>query len=217
MVKWWNDITAKVYTAVPDCIGYLIKANSEGQPGPLTYGRSLAEGANLFARALKPHGDGIVMYRAFVYNHHLDESDLKNDRANAAVDYFKNWEVFCDILWRISLAHRFAPNMLGADPTATRLLPGDPRWERMSAAAASHDSDVDEGERFLGPDELTEPFTFRYVRGAFQETLAKEYPRYQVEVPDYWLDFNPWEFPRHDVTVDVSSYLNSALIQTGYS
>lgn len=42
----------------------------------------------MFARALKPHGDGIVMYRAFVYNHHLDESDLKNDRANAAVEYF---------------------------------------------------------------------------------------------------------------------------------
>lgn len=86
---WWQDITAKVYQKVPDLVGYTIKANSEGQPGPLTYNRTLADGANMFARALKPHGDGVVMYRAFVYNHHLDESVWKHDRANAAVDYFK--------------------------------------------------------------------------------------------------------------------------------
>ncbi|KAK0392267.1 hypothetical protein NLU13_1763 [Sarocladium strictum] len=88
VVKFWEDLTAKLYKRIPDMLGYTIKANSEGQPGPLTYGRTLAEGANMFARALKPHGDGIVMYRAFVYNHHLDEADLKNDRANAAVEYF---------------------------------------------------------------------------------------------------------------------------------
>lgn len=88
VVAFWNDITTQLYQNVPDMLGYLIKANSEGQPGPLTYGRTLAEGANLFARALKPHGDGIVMYRAFVYNHHLDESNWKNDRANAAVEFF---------------------------------------------------------------------------------------------------------------------------------
>ncbi|EGU79249.1 alpha-glucuronidase [Fusarium oxysporum f. sp. conglutinans race 2 54008] len=88
VIKFWEEITAKLYKRVPDMLGYTIKANSEGQPGPLTYGRTLAQGANMFARALKPHGDGVVMYRAFVYNHHLDESDLKNDRANAAVEYF---------------------------------------------------------------------------------------------------------------------------------
>lgn len=87
--QWWNGMTAKIYQHVPDLLGYTIKANSEGQPGPLSYGRTLADGANMFARALKPHGDGVVMYRAFVYNHHLDESEWTNDRANAAVDYFK--------------------------------------------------------------------------------------------------------------------------------
>lgn len=87
--QWWADITAKVYDKVPDLICYTIKANSEGQPGPLTYNRTLADGANMFARALKPYGDGVVMYRAFVYNHFLDESVWTNDRANAAVDYFK--------------------------------------------------------------------------------------------------------------------------------
>ena len=96
VIAWWNDITVQVYKHVPDLIGYLIKANSEGQPGPLTYNRTLADGANLFARALKPHGDGIVMYRAFVYNHHLDESEWKNDRANAAVDYFKDLDTQFD-------------------------------------------------------------------------------------------------------------------------
>ncbi|KAJ5109433.1 hypothetical protein N7456_006108 [Penicillium angulare] len=88
--NWWTDITAKLYEKVPDLIGYTIKANSEGQPGPLTYNRTLADGANMFARALKPYGDGVVMYRAFVYNHHLDESKWSNDRANAAVEYFKD-------------------------------------------------------------------------------------------------------------------------------
>ena len=89
VIAWWNDITAELYQIVPDLLGYVIKANSEGQPGPLSYGRTLADAANMFARALKPHGDGVIMYRAFVYNHHLDESEWKNDRANAAVDYFK--------------------------------------------------------------------------------------------------------------------------------
>ncbi len=96
VIAWWGDITSKIYQHVPDMLGYTIKANSEGQPGPLTYGRTLADGANLFARALKPHGDGVVMYRAFVYNHHLDESDLKNDRANAAVEYFADLDAEFD-------------------------------------------------------------------------------------------------------------------------
>jgi alpha-glucuronidase len=88
--EWWKEITSKVYKMVPDLVGYTIKANSEGQPGPLTYQRTLADGANMFARALKPYGDSVVMYRAFVYDHHLDESVWTNDRANAAVDYFKH-------------------------------------------------------------------------------------------------------------------------------
>ncbi|KAF2729755.1 alpha-glucuronidase [Polyplosphaeria fusca] len=86
---WWANITNKIYARVPDMSGYLVKANSEGQPGPLTYNRTLADGANMFARAVKPHG-GIVMFRAFVYDNHINESNWKNDRANAAVDFFKD-------------------------------------------------------------------------------------------------------------------------------
>jgi alpha-glucuronidase len=87
VVTWWSDVTEQIYERIPDMAGYLVKANSEGQPGPLTYNRTLAEGANLFAKALQPHG-GIVMFRAFVYNQ-LNESMWTADRANAAVDFFK--------------------------------------------------------------------------------------------------------------------------------
>ncbi|OQV01302.1 hypothetical protein CLAIMM_06683 [Cladophialophora immunda] len=88
VVDWWTNITDLIYQYVPDMAGYLVKANSEGQPGPLTYNRTLSQGANLFARALQPYG-GVVMFRAFVYNQ-LNESDWRADRANAAVDFFKD-------------------------------------------------------------------------------------------------------------------------------
>ncbi|KAK3330770.1 glycoside hydrolase superfamily [Apodospora peruviana] len=89
VIAWWADKTKRLYQRVPDLAGYLVKANSEGQPGPLTYNRTLADGANLFARAVQPYG-GIVMFRAFVYNHHADWNDWKFDRANAAVEFFKD-------------------------------------------------------------------------------------------------------------------------------
>ena len=87
VIKWWSNITDQIYQNVPDMAGYLVKGDSEGQPGPQTYNRTLAQGANLFAKALQPHG-GIVMFRAFVYNQ-LNESDWKADRAKAAVNFFK--------------------------------------------------------------------------------------------------------------------------------
>uniref|UniRef100_A0A093V7R5 Alpha-glucuronidase n=1 Tax=Talaromyces marneffei PM1 TaxID=1077442 RepID=A0A093V7R5_TALMA len=88
VIKFWTNITDQLYKAVPDMAGYLVKADSEGQAGPLVYNRTLSQGANLFANALKPHG-GILMYRAFVYNQ-LNESNWKADRANAAVEFFKD-------------------------------------------------------------------------------------------------------------------------------
>ncbi|KAI0404712.1 glycoside hydrolase superfamily [Xylaria palmicola] len=90
VITWWRDQTDKLYKHIPDMAGFLIKANSEGQPGPITYNRTLADGANLFAKAVKPHG-GIVMFRAFVYDYqHLNERNWKDDRANAAVDFFRD-------------------------------------------------------------------------------------------------------------------------------
>ncbi|RFU30502.1 hypothetical protein B7463_g5812, partial [Scytalidium lignicola] len=88
VIEWWTNVTTQIYKAVPDMAGYLVKADSEGQPGPLTYNRTLSDAANLFAKAVQPHG-GIVMFRAFVYNQ-LNESDWTADRANAAVQFFKD-------------------------------------------------------------------------------------------------------------------------------
>jgi alpha-glucuronidase len=89
VIKFWHDITDELYAGIPDFAGYLVKANSEGQPGPLTYNRTLAQGANMFAKAVEPYG-GIVMFRAFVYNSGLDWTDWHADRANAAVEFFNH-------------------------------------------------------------------------------------------------------------------------------
>jgi len=85
--EWWEAKFAEVYRQIPDFGGVVVKADSEGQLGPSVYGRSPADAANVIARALKPHG-GLVFYRAFVYNHHLDWHDPKADRARAAYDIF---------------------------------------------------------------------------------------------------------------------------------
>ncbi|MGA5279065.1 alpha-glucuronidase [Streptomyces griseoincarnatus] len=84
---WWARATARVYEAVPDFGGYVVKADSEGRPGPFAYGRSHADGANMLAEALEPHG-GTVHWRAFVYDHRQDWRDRSTDRARAAYDHF---------------------------------------------------------------------------------------------------------------------------------
>lgn len=87
VIKWWETKVNEIYRNLPEFGGFLIKADSEGRPGPFTYGRSQADGANLLARALKPHG-GILIWRCFVYNCHQDWRDRKTDRARACYDYF---------------------------------------------------------------------------------------------------------------------------------
>ncbi|WP_374012586.1 alpha-glucuronidase family glycosyl hydrolase [Pseudoxanthomonas koreensis] len=76
--RWWKDKVDEIYRTIPDFGGFLIKANSEGQPGPQDYGRSHADGANMMAQAFAPHG-GIVMWRAFVYSH--EEPDDRHKQA----------------------------------------------------------------------------------------------------------------------------------------
>jgi alpha-glucuronidase len=84
---WWTAKVNEIYALIPDFAGFTVKADSEGQPGPASYGRTPADAANLLANALEPHG-GVVLYRAFVYNHHADWNDPKADRARAAYDIF---------------------------------------------------------------------------------------------------------------------------------
>jgi alpha-glucuronidase len=87
VAAWWRTKVEKIYAAIPDFGGFVVKADSEGEPGPSKYGATPAAAANLLADALKPHG-GVLMYRAFVYNHHLNWHDMKADRARAAYDIF---------------------------------------------------------------------------------------------------------------------------------
>ncbi|MFI1958169.1 alpha-glucuronidase [Streptomyces althioticus] len=84
---WWAEATRRVYEEIGDFGGYVVKADSEGQPGPFAYGRSHADGANMLAAALEPYG-GAVHWRAFVYDHHQDWRDRTTDRARAAYDHF---------------------------------------------------------------------------------------------------------------------------------
>ncbi len=81
--QWWKQKADEIYRIIPDFGGFLVKANSEGQPGPQDYGRTHADGANMLADALAPHG-GIVMWRAFVYS-----SEVPDDRAKQAYQEFK--------------------------------------------------------------------------------------------------------------------------------
>jgi alpha-glucuronidase len=87
VAEWWRNKVDQIYAAIPDFGGFVIKADSEDRLGPSFYGRTQADAANVLARPLQSHG-GVVFYRAFVYNHHLDWRDAKNDRAKAAYDYF---------------------------------------------------------------------------------------------------------------------------------
>jgi alpha-glucuronidase len=81
VIRWWKNKVKEIYSIIPDFGGFLVKASSEGQPGPQDYGRTHADGANMLADALKPFG-GIVMWRAFVY------SPNDKDRAKQAYNEF---------------------------------------------------------------------------------------------------------------------------------
>lgn len=85
---WWADTAKRVWTAIPDLAGFLVKADSEHRPGPNTYGRTHAEGANMLARAIAPYS-GRLVWRAFVYNCMQDWRDQTTDRPRAAYDLYK--------------------------------------------------------------------------------------------------------------------------------
>ena len=85
--QWWKDTVAGIYQVIPDFAGFVVKADSEGRPGPFTYGRNHDEGANMLAEAVAPYG-GIIIWRCFVYNCRQDWRDRSLDRAKAAYDIF---------------------------------------------------------------------------------------------------------------------------------
>lgn len=97
--KWWQKKAKEIYRLIPDFGGFLVKANSEGEPGPMDYGRTHVDGANMLAAALAPY-KGIVMWRAFVYSA-KDKTDAQktpaqlayeSDRANQAYEEFVHFD-----------------------------------------------------------------------------------------------------------------------------
>ena len=86
---WWKEKMKELYTRLPNLGGFLVKADSEGRPGPFTYGRTHADGANMLAEAVKPY-DGLIIWRCFVYNCQQDWRDRKTDRARSGYDNFKS-------------------------------------------------------------------------------------------------------------------------------
>ena len=88
VINWWKDKIKEVYDHLPNLGGFLVKADSEGRPGPFTYGRTQADGANMLGDIIAPYG-GIIIWRCFVYNCTQDWRDTKTDRARAGYDYFK--------------------------------------------------------------------------------------------------------------------------------
>ena len=87
VIAWWKEKMKECFTRIPNLGGFLVKADSEGRPGPFTYGRTQADGANMLADAVAPYG-GIIIWRCFVYNCTQDWRDYKTDRARAGYDNF---------------------------------------------------------------------------------------------------------------------------------
>lgn len=85
--SWWRKRSEKIWKQIPDLGGFLVKADSEGRPGPFTYNRTHADGANMLAEAVQPF-NGRIIWRCFVYNCQQDWRDRKTDRAKAAYDNF---------------------------------------------------------------------------------------------------------------------------------
>ncbi|MDR0301617.1 MAG: alpha-glucuronidase, partial [Treponema sp.] len=87
VAEWWKKRAQLIYKYIPDLAGFLVKADSEGEPGPFQYNRTHADGANMLAKAVKPFG-GVIVWRCFVYNCVQDWRDKNVDRARAAYDHF---------------------------------------------------------------------------------------------------------------------------------
>jgi len=84
---FWKETLDDLYKVIPDFGGFVVKADSEGEPGPYQYGRNHADGANMLAEAIAPH-NGLIIWRTFVYNSRQDWRDRSTDRARAASDNF---------------------------------------------------------------------------------------------------------------------------------
>ena len=91
VIHFWKEAIDRLYRYIPNFGGFVVKADSEGEPGPFTYNRSHVDGANMFGRLLEEHG-GLCIWRCFVYNSTQDWRDRSTDRARAAYDHFMPYD-----------------------------------------------------------------------------------------------------------------------------
>jgi alpha-glucuronidase len=152
VAQWWITLANTIYQKIPDFGGFLVKANSEGQPGPGNYGRSHADGANMLAAALAPHG-GIVMWRAFVY------SDNGTDRIGQSYNEFK------------PLDGRFASNaMVQVKNGPLDFQPREPFHPLLGAMPSTPLAlELQITKEYLGEDTH-----LAYLGGSFEEVLRSD-------------------------------------------
>ncbi|MBD5779184.1 alpha-glucuronidase [Pelagicoccus sp. NFK12] len=153
VIEWWTDKINEIYTYVPDFGGFVVKANSEGQPGPQSYGRDHAEGANLLARALAPHG-GFVMWRAFVY-----DFEIKEDRHKQAYTEFTQ------------LDGQFEPNVsIQTKNGAIDFMPREPFHPLFGATPETpHTLELQITQEYMGGD-----IHLVYLAPMWEETLEAD-------------------------------------------
>ncbi|MDE6561602.1 MAG: alpha-glucuronidase [Muribaculaceae bacterium] len=209
VAKWWKDKAKEIYTLIPDFGGFLVKANSEGQPGPCDFGRTHADGANMLAKALKPY-NGVVMWRAFVYSPsdpdrakqaYVEFNPLDGKFADNVMVQVKNGPV--DFQPREPYSPLFAgmtKTPLIAELQVTQEYLGHanhlaylaPMWEEFFDEAPSGNIKGVAGVANIGDDEnmtghpLAQANWYAFGRLAWDPTLKSE------EIAEEWAEMTPW-------------------------
>lgn len=209
VAKWWKEKAKEIYSLIPDFGGFLVKANSEGQPGPCDFGRTHADGANMLAKALKPY-DGIVMWRAFVYSpsdpdrakqayvefYPLDGKFDKNVMVqvkNGPVD-FQPREPYSPLFAGMTKTPLIAELQITQEYLghANHLAYLAPMWEEFFEEAPTESIKGVAGVANIGDDEnftghpLAQANWYAFGRLAWNPTLKSD------EIVEEWAEMSPW-------------------------
>lgn len=209
VAKWWKEKAKEIYKLIPDFGGFLVKANSEGQPGPCDFGRTHADGANMLAKALKPYG-GLVMWRAFVYSpsdpdrakqayvefHPLDgkfDDNVMVQVKNGPVD-FQPREPYSPLFDGMKQTPLIAELQITQEYLghANHLAYLAPMWEEFFEEAPVENIKGVAGVTNIGDDEnmtghpLAQANWYAFGRLAWDPTLKSE------DIVEEWAEITPW-------------------------
>lgn len=209
VAKWWKEKAKEIYKLIPDFGGFLVKANSEGQPGPCDFGRTHADGANMLAKALKPYG-GLVMWRAFVYSpsdpdrakqayvefHPLDgkfDDNVMVQVKNGPVD-FQPREPYSPLFDGMKQTPLIAELQITQEYLghANHLAYLAPMWEEFFEEAPVENIKGVAGVANIGDDEnmtghpLAQANWYAFGRLAWDPTLKSE------DIVEEWAEITPW-------------------------